>query len=85
MNILEELWYGQICPVANEDYRNPEYLELTDLLVRNKEKLLPTLNPQQQADLKKMEDIWEDLERISQCSAFATGFRLAMQLMAASV
>ncbi len=35
MSILEELWYGQISPIDNGDYRKKEYRELVDLLERN--------------------------------------------------
>ncbi len=85
MNILEDLWYGQICPVAGEDYQNQEYRKLIELLDRHKKQMLPTLNQKQQEDLLKLEDLWEDMEQITQCTAFITGFRLAIQLMAASM
>ncbi len=85
MSILEDLWYGQISPIDNGDYRKKEYRELVELLERNQKKLIPTLNQEQQENLQKIEDLWEDLERMTQCSAFVTGFRLAIQLMVASV
>ncbi len=85
MSILEDLWNGEICPIASGDYGTAEYHELGGLLERNQKKLLPTLDPEQQEALQKIEDIWEDMERISQCSAFITGFRLAVQIMTASI
>ncbi len=42
--ILEELWYGRICPISTTDDREEAYRELADLYARNEEKLLPTLN-----------------------------------------
>ncbi len=85
MQILEDLWYGRICPIENRNERDDAYQELVDLLERNKKKLLPTLNQTQQEDLQKMQDLWEEMNRASECSAFITGFRLAVQLITASV
>ncbi len=85
MSILEALWRGQLCPVAQADYRDAEYRALVALYERNEKKLLPTLNQQQQEDLQKMQESKEEMERIAECGAFVNGFRLAVQLMAASV
>ncbi len=85
MQILEELWYGQVNPISKTDYRYEEYQELTDLYARCEGTFLATLNPKQQEDLQKLKDLWEEMERITECGAFITGFRLAVQLMAASV
>ncbi len=85
MNILEELWYGLICPIQNEDYETEEFRELENLFRRNEGDLLPTLNEKQKVSLQNMKDQWEDMTRIAECAAFINGFRLAVKLMAASV
>ncbi len=85
MEILEELWYGRLKPIANEDYETEEYRELQNLFVRNEQNLLPTLNETQKRSLQTMKDQWEDMERIVEYAAFRNGFRLAVKLMAASV
>ncbi len=73
------------CPIENANDRDDAYRKLVDLLERNEKKLLSTLNQTQQEDLQKMQDLWEEMNRVSECSAFITGFRLAVQLMTASV
>ncbi len=85
MQILEELWYGQIRPISQTDYRDKEYRELIDLLAHIEERLLPTLDQEQQENLQKAKDLWEEMNQISECAAFISGFRLAVRLMAASV
>ncbi len=85
MQILEELWYGQIKPISHEGYRDKEYQKLIDLLAHNEEKLIPSLNREQQDNLQKIKDLWEEMESISKCSAFISGFQLAVQLMTASI
>lgn len=85
MEILEDLWNGQIRPALEPGYQDEEYHDLEKLFASNEDKLRPTLNQAQQEDLQKMKAIWEDMERISQCAAFIKGFQLAVRIMAASV
>ncbi len=85
MNILEELWYGRISPIRNEDYCTQEYRELENLFQRNEGDLLRTLNENQKRSLQNMKEQWEEMESIVECAAFINGFRLAVQLIAASV
>ncbi len=83
MDILEALWYGRVCPISQTDHRDDEYQNLVELLERNERKLLSVCNQEQQDDLQKMKELWEEMERISECRAFAKGFCLAAQLMVA--
>ncbi len=85
MNILEELWYGKLKPIANGDYETEEYRELEALFQRNEGDLLPTLNETQKRSLQNMKEQWEEMECIVERAAFINGFRLAVKLMAASV
>ncbi len=78
MNILEELWHGCLCPISQDDYRTDEYQDLVVLFDRNEEKLLQTLNSNQKEDLQKLLDVIEEMRNIAECSAFITGFRLAV-------
>ncbi len=85
MQILEDLWYGNICP--NDDMRHFEqgYANLLNLCDRNQSALMATLNAEQKVLLDKLVDLWTDIQMENQSAAFAIGFRLAVQLMTASV
>ncbi len=85
MNILEDLWYGQICPVAQADYRDSEYRDLVRSLEGKERALLETLSQQQQALLEEIDQLRQDRECRTECAAFITGFRLAVRLLVASV
>ncbi len=61
-----------------------EYRDLIRLYEQNQGRLLPTLNDTQKEDLQKMQDLTDEMQRIAECSAFITGFRLAVQFMAVS-
>ena len=43
MNILEELWYGNIEPAEYDISPSKEYKELLQLISRNEDKLLATM------------------------------------------
>ncbi len=84
MKILEDLWHGQICPIAQADYRNNEYRELTMLFERIENRLLATMSTQQQEDLQRMNDLWGKMDQLAECAAFVKGFRLAVQIKVTS-
>ena len=46
MNILEELWYGNIYPNEQAIKRNSEYAQALHKVVGEKESLLPNLSPE---------------------------------------
>ncbi len=85
MNILEELWYGQVSPAEARSYRQTELGELVTLLERNEKQLLPSLNEEERKKLQNINDLREEIERVGECDAFIKGFRLAVQLMCAAV
>ncbi len=85
MHILEELWNGNLCPISQDDYRTDDYRNLLLLYQRNEEKLLTTLNDTQKEYIQKQQDLIDEMRNITECNAFISGFRLAVQLMAASV
>ncbi len=85
MSILEDLWYGNICPMENSYDETKDYKELLDIYNRNREKLVPTMNDEQKETLEKMHDVWLEMMQHAESGAFITGFKLAVQIMVASV
>lgn len=81
MRILEDLWYGNLCPSDQSGYREEECRELLELLNRNCDNLEKTLNEDEKETLQKAKDCWDELMQHTECSAFITGFRLAIQIM----
>ncbi len=84
MKILEDLWYGNICPIEQPGYRNEDSKILLELFNRNSEKLASTLNEDEKETLEKMRECWLEMQQYAECGAFITGFRLAVQIMTAS-
>ncbi len=85
MKILEEFWYGNIQPQEQDGYRLEEHRDLVKLYAYNEPLLAETLNDSQKDRLQRMKDVVEEMQGITECGAFITGFKLAVQLMAASL
>ncbi len=85
MKILEEFWYGNIQPHEQDGYRLEEHRDLVKLYKYNEQLLAETLNDSQKDRLQRMKDVVEETQGLTECGAFITGFKLAVQLMAASL
>ncbi len=84
MNILEELYFGNIRPNVNYDKHSP-LAELDRLYEKNRENLLKTLNDSEKETFEKFTDTQSEMEDIVHYQKFAYGFRLGASLMAAAL
>lgn len=79
-SILEELFYGNICP--NTDCRSDgkEAKELMGYVASHHENLLKTLNDEQKEILEKFNDCYDELTDINEREIFVYAFRLGMRI-----
>lgn len=77
MNILKELWYGNIQPNEFPRERSEEQQELIKLLFRHGDTLDTMLTEEQKAVLDKYR---EELSCLDECEVFIRGFRLGMRI-----
>ena len=82
MRMIEDLYYGNICPCEKSLTRGSEYSHLLELTVKNEENLYVLLSPQQKEAYEKVKDCITDMNNILEKEAFIDGFRLGMKLMA---
>lgn len=80
MQLLEELYYGNIRPNARAYAPDSAYMEAVACGRRSSEKLLPTLTDAQRETFEKYVDAQDEASGIARCDAFACGFRLGMRL-----
>ena len=81
MNILEELWYGNISPMETSHIeRNPEYKKALQLVNSNFERLQKTLTPEQGELLERYSRRRNEFGCITELDAFKTGFKLGAGL-----
>ena len=85
MRMIEDLFYGNICPCEKHLTRGSEYSQLLDKAVKNEEKLSELLSPQQKEVYEKVKDCMTDMNNILEKEAFIDGFRLGVKLIAESV
>ncbi len=81
MNILDELWYGNLTPMEYTHIEtNPEYKATLALFDRNLENLKATLNDEQIELLEKLLTANEELSNITELDCFKAGFKLGTKL-----
>ena len=82
MDIINELWYGNVSPFEQCTRGDKRLKELLKLVARNREELDGTLTDKQKETLEKFEECMNEMHSITECDAFSYGFRLGGQLMA---
>lgn len=81
MNILEELWYGNICPNEQPIKKDSEYAQILHKAADEKGGLLSSLSPELQKGIEKLLDVQMEAAVIAERDAFVMGFRLAVQIL----
>ena len=82
MDIINELWYGNVSPFEQCTRGDKRLKELLKLVARNRAELDGTLTDKQKETLEKFEDCMNEMHGITERDAFSYGFRLGVQLMA---
>ena len=85
MNILEELWYGNINPQEESKEHNRAIKELMNLMGRNRDALSSTLTEEQQEVLEKYDDCVNEMYSLIESEIFSYAFRLGGRLMLATL
>ena len=81
MNLLEELWYGNIDPWEYDASPSEEYKELIRLISRNEEKLLATMTEEQKDLFARYMDCVREYQAMAECLLFQNSFRLGARMM----
>ena len=82
MQILEELYYGNIRPDIRFYGKDSPFVELARLREKNREKLLESLNESEKEIFEKFTDAQAEIDSIVRYEKFTYGFRLGALLMA---
>ena len=84
-SILEELFYGNICPNTDCRSTDKETKQLRGYIADHHDNLLSTLNEQQKEILEKFDDCYNELIDINEREIFAYAFKLGARLMLAVI
>ena len=78
--ILEELFYGNICPNTDCRSQGKETKQLMGYIADHHDKLLSTLNDQQKEILEKFDDCYNELTDINKRDIFVYAFKLGARI-----
>lgn len=81
MNILEEMWYGNLDPAEYDACPDEEYKEVVRLISRNEEKLLATMTDAQKDLFSRYQDCVREYQAMAECMLFQNSFRLGVRIM----
>ena len=81
-SILEELFYGNICPNTDCRSHDKETKQLMGYIADHHDNLLSTLNEQQKELLEKFDDCYTELTDINEREIFIYAFKLGARIMA---
>ena len=79
-SILEELFYGNICPNTDCRCSDKETKQLMGYIADHHDNLLSTLNDQQKEILEKFDDCYNELTDINEREIFTYAFKLGMMI-----
>ena len=79
-SILEELFYGNICPNTDCRSHDKETKQLMGYIADHHDNLLSTLNDQQKELLGKFDDCYNELTDINEREIFSYAFKLGMRI-----
>ena len=81
MNILEELYYGNVFPNEKCAKLDEQTKELLSLQNRNEENLISTLTDAQKETYEKFKDCSREFHEISERKLFILGFKLGAKIV----
>ena len=79
-SILEELFYGNICPNTDCRSRDKETKQLMGYIADHHDNLFSTLNEQQKEILEKFDDCYSELTDINEREIFSYAVKLGMRI-----
>ena len=81
MNILEDLWFGNISPWERQFKKDGAYAELLSLVIRHQEDLLSRLNDEEKEIFDKYADCSTEMRDLTEREAFVKGFTIGAQII----
>ena len=79
-SILEELFYGNICPNSDCRSKDDQTKELMGYIADHHDNLLNILSDKQKEIFEKFDDCWDELTDINEREIFVYAFKLGMRI-----
>ena len=83
MNILEDLWFGNISPWERPFNKDSAYAELLALVIRHQEDLNGRLNDEEKEIFEKFSECSTEMHDLTERETFVKGFTIGAQIIIA--
>ena len=80
MNVINELWHGNIVPQEDSQTNTKEMKELISYIARHDEALEKLLTEEQKAIFEKYQDCWNEYVSLAEAAIFEYAFKLGARL-----
>ena len=80
MNIINELWHGNIVPQEDSRNNSPEMKELMEYMARHHDDLLKSMTDEQKETFEKFHDCWSEYMSLAEAAIFEYAFKLGMNI-----
>ena len=81
MNVINELWYGNIIPQEDSRSNSKEMKELLGYMSKHHDELQKILNKEQKELFEKFHNCWSEYISLSEAAIFEYAFKLGANLM----
>ena len=81
MNVIKELWHGNIIPGEDSRTNSKEMKELIGYIARHNEDLTKLLNDEQMEIFEKYQECWNEYVSLAEAAIFEYAFRLGARLI----
>ena len=81
MNIIKELWHGNIAPHDDSRNNSPEMKELMEYMARHHDELLKTMTDEQKKIFEKFDDCWNEYMSLAEAAIFEYAYKLGAQII----
>ena len=79
-SMIDELWYGNVCPQDDARNNTEEMKELMGYIARHQEELTKTLTDEQKTIFEKLDDCWSEYASKAEKAIFSYAFKLGARL-----
>ena len=80
MNVIKELWHGNIIPQEDSRTNSKETKELLGYMARHHDDLLKTMTDEQKETFEKFDDCWSEYMSLAEVAIFKYAFKLGMNI-----
>lgn len=81
MNIIKELWHGNIAPQDDSRNNSPEMKQLMEYMSRHHDDFLNSMTDEQKEIFEKFDDCWGEYMNLAEAAIFEYAFRLGARLV----